>query len=819
MRPLLQSKRPNAKYDAMANLKKDQILISRFSLLEMIGQGGMGQVWLVWDLELETQVAIKILDPRLTSRPDRVELLKNECRNTRRLVHPNIVRVFDFHRSDDLAFISMEYIDGQNLAAFRNHMQGLSAEAIKKILKPVINALGYAHRLGLVHRDVKAGNILVDRQSAPRLTDFGIAGVFKTGSDALKITSGGSLFCMSPQQLEGLAPRPSDDIYALGVLFYEMLTGYPPFYPDITREKILREIPTNVNQRLSRIAADLTIPDALENLIARMLAKEPDERPGSMQEIENQLDHLPEIGLDETRPPDFPDGGMVTEKATIRRVEIITPVSVTRKAARKGLPFKDRSNLVRGLTLASAFIFLLSGGLWLWHYLAGRSVEPPRTETPIREQHQSLPKTTDTKTAVEPEKSMEPADPAADKEEAEQKLAEFMQLKQQLESKGASTWASETYLAMMQIAEQADRLLIENNTRAAGEKYAEAIAKARDLADRIEPTLKRLLVEGRMALAEGNAESAQQKWRMALMIDPQNREARHGLQRAENAAAATRLMEQGAAHEKEGNTAFAHADYQEALRLDPESKAAQQALARVKRLISEEEFQQLMSEGLAALHANDYTLAREKLLKAQSFRPAAQEVKDALAQVDQSIRLASIEAYRRKATTAEQAEDWEQALDAYLQVLKVDPNVQFASRGKQRALDQIRIDKRINFFLQQPAALESDRQLENAIQLIAEIEQMDPRGPRLKDRLAKLTQMVAEAQTPVEIILESDGLTAVAVYKVGKLGRFTERVLNLRPGTYTVVGTRDGYQDVRRQITIRAGQNPTRIAIKCEVEI
>ena len=108
MRPLLQSKRPNAKYDAMANLKKDQILISRFSLLEMIGQGGMGQVWLVWDLELETQVAIKILDPRLTSRPDRVELLKNECRNTRRLVHPNIVRVFDFHRSDDLAFISME---------------------------------------------------------------------------------------------------------------------------------------------------------------------------------------------------------------------------------------------------------------------------------------------------------------------------------------------------------------------------------------------------------------------------------------------------------------------------------------------------------------------------------------------------------------------------------------------------------------------------------------------------------------------------------------------------------------------------------------
>jgi tetratricopeptide (TPR) repeat protein len=260
-------------------------------------------------------------------------------------------------------------------------------------------------------------------------------------------------------------------------------------------------------------------------------------------------------------------------------------------------------------------------------------------------------------------------------------------------------------------------------------------------------------------------------------------------------------------------------DYREALRLDPESKDAQQALARVKRLISDEEFQQLMSEGLAALHANNYNLAREKLLKAQSFRPASQEVQDALAQVDQSIRLAGIETYRRKAANAETAEDWQQALDAYLQVLKIDANVQFAGQGKQRALERIRIDKRINFFLQQPAALESDRQLENAIQLVAEIEKITPRGPRLNDQLEKLSRMVAAAQTPVEIILESDDLTEVAVYKVGKMGRFTSRVLSLRPGTYTVVGTRDGYQDVRRQLTIKAGQNPTRVTIMCEVRI
>lgn len=387
-------------------------------------------------------------------------------------------------------------------------------------------------------------------------------------------------------------------------------------------------------------------------------------------------------------------------------VEIITPVRVLRKAARRGLPFRDRSNLMKGLTLAFAFAFLLIGGLWLWHYLAGRSATQPQATTPPIEEGQAVPKITAAQPAAEAEKTPEPTAAAAEKEQAAQKPAEFMQ-----------------------------------------------------------------------------------------------------------------LMEKGAVHEKEGNAALALSDYQQALRLDPESKEAQQGLARVKRLVSDQEFQQLLSEALAELHANKYTLAREKLLKAQALRPASQEVKDALAQADQSIHLAGIETHRRRATVAEQTEDWQQALDAYLQILKIDPNVRFASQGKQRALDHIRIDKRIDFFLQQPAALESDRQLENAVQLTAEIEKIDPRGPRLKDRLAKLTQMVDAAQTPVKIILESDGLTEVAVYKVGKLGRFTSRELSLRPGTYTVVGTRDGYQDVRSQLTIKAGQNPARIAIQCKTEI
>ena len=803
----------------MPDLKKNQILHSRFSLNEMIGEGGMGQVWLVWDLELEIQVAIKILNPQLTSKPDSINLLKNECRNTRRLVHPNIVRVFDFHRFKDLAFISMEYIDGRDLTTYRSQFEHINPAEIIKLIKPVINALGYAHDLGLVHRDVKASNILLDRQKTPRLTDFGIAGVFKSGHNALEITSGGSLFCMSPQQLGGGQPSPSDDIYALGVLLYELFTGYPPFYPDISRNKILHEIPAPINQKLDPVAVDANIPRSLENLIEQMLAKMPDQRPASMQEINDRLKRIGNKQMDQTLPPDGINAVPVEDKPVLSQAEIITPVSVTPGVTRKGAPLSARHNLVKGLTLITTFVFLVAGGLWLWQYLASNPPGEPQAPQTVSEQNHAVPKKTPAMPEVLPEKAPDPAKLAAEKDQAEQKLADFMQVKQELEAKGVSQWANEAYREMMQLSEEADRFLVENDYIAAAGKYEAAATKAQVLAGRVEPTLKQLLDEGRMALNQGNAELAQQKFNVALLIDPNNALAQQSLQRARKLEAVMRLMKSGNRHEKDGNTSFAHADYQEALQLDPESKEARKALARIKGQIKDREFQALMSEGLTALHNNNYELARVKLLKAKSFRPNSREAKDALAQVDQSIRLANIESYRQKAIAAEQAENWEQALNAYQQALKIDPNVQFAELGKHRSLKFIRIDKRINFFLKQPAVLEADHQLGNAIQLIAEIEKINPKGPRLKDQFDKLTRLVDAAQTPVKIILESDNFTEVAVYKVGKLGRFASQELSLRPGTYTVVGTRDGYQDVRKKIIINPGQSPIRIAVKCEVEI
>jgi hypothetical protein len=194
-------------------------------------------------------------------------------------------------------------------------------------------------------------------------------------------------------------------------------------------------------------------------------------------------------------------------------------------------------------------------------------------------------------------------------------------------------------------------------------------------------------------------------------------------------------------------------------------------------------------------------------------------VQNALLQVDEAIRLAKIEKLRHKALSDEQTEDWNKALGSYLAVLKIDPNISFAVQGKERALEQIRIAKRIGFFLQKPDAMASNPQLQNAVLLIEEAESLQPKGPRLSQRLDELKALVDAARTPVTVTIESDNLTEVAVYKVGKLGRFTTRELSLRPGSYTVVGSRDGYKDVRQKIIVKPYQKALRVTVICKNKV
>ncbi len=290
-------------------------------------------------------------------------------------------------------------------------------------------------------------------------------------------------------------------------------------------------------------------------------------------------------------------------------------------------------------------------------------------------------------------------------------------------------------------------------------------------------------------------------------------------ERAENLDSVNRLLESAKNQERDGRFAFALADYQEALKLDFDSREARESLKRVQERIAGDQFRKLMSDGLTAYHKGRYQSARTMLLKAQSFRPDSKEVQSALVQVNEAIRLETIEKLRQKAIDGEQAENWEQALNSYTAVLKIDPNMSFAVQGKERSLDHIRIARQITYFLQKPGVLESDKQLQNALLLMEEARTLQPRGPLLSRQFSDFIALVDAARTPVQVRIDSDNLTEVAVYRVGRLGRFVIRELSLRPGTYTVVGSRDGYRDIRQEIVIKPGLTEIHVTVICRDKV
>ena len=290
-------------------------------------------------------------------------------------------------------------------------------------------------------------------------------------------------------------------------------------------------------------------------------------------------------------------------------------------------------------------------------------------------------------------------------------------------------------------------------------------------------------------------------------------------QAAEQAEAARQRLASAERLAAAGDLSAAQSDFQEALRLDPQSQPAREGLQRVKTRMAAEEFRRWMAEGFKALNAGDLTHAQARFLKAKTLRPDAPEAAEALAQTERGLRTARIEAARQRALTAEQREDWIGALAAYEEALGMETTLQFAQQGKERAAALMALERRIAFFVNQPGLLDSDAQLENAARLLQDIQAAPPVGLRLRAEVDKLGPMVQIAKTPVRVRLESDSLTEVSVYRVGRLGRFGARELSLRPGTYTVAGSRDGYRDERLELVVKPGPEPIRVVIVCKVKV
>ncbi|PYK32492.1 MAG: hypothetical protein DME54_15845, partial [Verrucomicrobia bacterium] len=284
-----------------------QRLFSRYTLVKILGRGGMGIVWLAHDEELERDVALKFLPDLLIHDAAVLSNLKRETRRCLELTHKNIVRIYDFVHDERSGCISMEYVDGDTLSSLRcdKERKVFEAAELSDWMSQLCDALDYAHNYArIIHRDLKPANLMVNQRGELKVSDFGIARSLGDSTSVITMAGGrsGTLAYMSPQQLEGERGTHLDDIYSLGATVYELLTSKPPFYVgDINRQIREKILPSMTERRKEFDIEAEPIPAVWEEWVAACLAKDPRRRPQSVTEIARQL----QMPSPEARPPAF----------------------------------------------------------------------------------------------------------------------------------------------------------------------------------------------------------------------------------------------------------------------------------------------------------------------------------------------------------------------------------------------------------------------------------------------------------------------------------------------------------------------------------
>jgi len=819
----------------MLELKKGIQLADRYTLVRRLGGDSDAHTWLAKDRLTSASVALKIT----AGDPDSTQKLRAEWQVSIRLMHAHIVRAFEFHAEADAAIFSQQFIDGANIGV----LTGLSPEEVLGPVGLLLQAVAYVHAKETVHRDIKASNVLLDSNGAPYLSDFGVSVV------AGQVGSGGSLIAQSPQSLAGLPASPTDDVFALGSLIFELLSGSPPWAPSDMADGIARAQAPPVTALSGN-----DLPPAITTLVGQMLDKQAANRP-TAKEVAERLQmagFAPHTASVQGGASRRPDDELIESVQSIRpqRRQSSEVAEVGRQES-TGLSQKSV-----GIALAVLIIVLL-GVVFL---LPGNVAQDPESSAGVPaiersavdevpadlgddEEFKNRPSVyvdPEVRSRVQgnrdaPTRKLDDDDDitfsenAADysglddegraRFQAESTLGELLSALEVLEARGIALWAAREHLAARDLYAKGDVEYLEKDFAYAEELYLGALTVLEPLYERIEPTFDAAYAGAVAAFEAGDRLEALRLFELAVAVTPSHPGAKAGHERARNLEAVLRLVDQGLEFEEDLDHDAAQLSFEKAIELDSLWQAAHDGLRRVANTRREIEFDTRMTEGFEAIAAGDYLGSRAAFRMAKQLIPESTEPDDGLLQVDQGLRLQEITTLEQEAKSLEQDEHWEAVVRTYEEILKVDNSLSFASDGLRRGRQMRALHQQLDELIIEPDRLSVPSVMQKATMLIVNITTSPDVGPRLAGQKDELSRLLKRAATALTVPIISDNVTEVSIYKVGRLGNFMRKEVNLRPGTYVAVGSRPGYRDVRLEFRVAPEIEMEPVIVQCEERI
>jgi tetratricopeptide (TPR) repeat protein len=369
------------------------------------------------------------------------------------------------------------------------------------------------------------------------------------------------------------------------------------------------------------------------------------------------------------------------------------------------------------------------------------------------------------------------------------------------------------------------------NIQMAQDRLADASHLLDEVESRAPAAFAAQLAAGQKALAAGQEEIANEAFDVAQKIDPNDRRIADGQRRVHNLSGVLPLLADAQNAENARNYARAAQDYSQVLALDPGNDKARTGLARANASFGDDNYAKAVGSGFASLGAGRLDDARDAFEKARALRPNGSEAAEGLRRVGAALSAKGYASIRQRGAGLEAQERWDEAVQLYDSALQADPSLAFAQEGKDRAAARAELAASMQALIDRPERMSSQSVRSQAKALLDTASAQSPSGPVLRSQITRLGMLLPDydssawrgtgsartdlLEKPVRLSLVSDNATAITIPSIGQFGTFAKREIELKPGRYTVIGTREGYRDVHRDITVSPGQESQTISVSC----